>query len=274
MSGLQRSGPAMVSMLCLALSGAIAAADALTQLGVPVEIARQEVNAGVEHGRVDYSMAAAAFKAASEPVRAQLTQAAIGWAKSYTASDEFKVQYAAMREARRPPAPGFEGTPEDQRQRALDEQTKEVETAEAALASMDVETRRQAEDAIRQAAAAIRQLDTPEMRTMQLAGIRYARADAEARHLEVTRRWEAEYPEAPSRLIARRLQTFLDVSADVDFSAKLEPRNGRMRFVDPAYERRSSEWKLCYRAGKAAVDAAREAATAWLLELDPARARP
>lgn len=269
-----RSGPAIVAALSLALSGAMAASDALNQLGVSVEIARQQVHAGIERGRVDYSVAAPAFKVAPDSVRANLAQAAIAWAKSYTASPAFRAEYAAMRDARTPPAPGFEGTPEDERQQLLDEQNKEIEKSEAALASMDPEMRQQMEDAMRQAAAAIRQLETPEMRNMQLAGIRFGRTEAAAKHQEAMQRWEAEYPEAPSLVIARRLKMFLEVSADVDFSAKLEPRNGRMQFVDAAYEARSSDWKLCYRAGPGAVGAARQAAAAWLTELDPAPERP
>ena len=269
-----KGGPAIAAALALALSGAVAASDALNQLGVSVEIAREQLHAGIVRGHVDYSVAAPAFKVAPDSVRANLALAAIAWAKSYTASPAFRAEYAAMRDARKPPAPDFEGTPEDERQQQLDEQYKEIEKSEAALASMDPEARTQMEDAMKQAAAAIRQLDTPEMRNMQLAGIRYARAEASAKHQEAIQRWAAEYPEAPSVIIARRLKMFLEVSADVDFAAKLEERNGRMRFVDAAYEARSSEWKLCYRAGPGAVNAARDAATAWLKELEPAHERP
>jgi hypothetical protein len=106
------------------------------------------------------------------------------------------------------------------------------------------------------------------MRTMQLAGIRYARAAAAEKHAAAVRTWEAQYPADPSRLIARRLRAFLDVSAEVDYTATLESRGGAMRFTNAAYESKSSEWKLCYRAGKETVDAARESAARWLNELE------
>lgn len=41
-----------------------------------------------------------------------------------------------------------------------------------------------------------------------------------------------------------------------------------MVFADPGLEDKSSEWKLCYRAGREAVDAAREAAKAWITEIE------
>lgn len=261
----------MVAAVCLAVAGAMSAADALSQLGVSVEVARQEVIAGVERGLVNHAVAAPTFKAASGAVRAQLAQGAIAWAKTYTASAEFQTEYAGRRNARKPVAPDFQGAPEDERQRMLDDQTQDIEKSKAALASMDLEMRKQMEDAMNQAAAAMRQLDTPEMQKMQLAGIRHTRAEATAKHKETLQKWEAEYPEDPALLIARRLKTFLDISADVDYAATLEPRNGRMRFVDAAYEARSREWKLCYRAGQEAVDAARNAAAAWLKELAAAK---
>ncbi len=43
----------------------------------------------------------------------------------------------------------------------------------------------------------------------------------------------------------------------------------RMRFEDPLLEKKPGEWKLCYRAGREAVAAARAAATAWLATLQP-----
>jgi hypothetical protein len=113
MYSMNKRRPAMVAAVCLAVAsaitaaGAIAATDALGQLGVSVEIARQEVNAAVEHGLVNYAVAAPAFRAASGSVRAQLAQGAIAWAKSYTASTEFKTEYAGMRQARKPGPPDF-----------------------------------------------------------------------------------------------------------------------------------------------------------------------
>jgi hypothetical protein len=56
----------------------------------------------------------------------------------------------------------------------------------------------------------------------------------------------------------------MEISATVDFEAKLE---GSM-FANPEYEKKSDQWKQCYRAGKAVITAAREEVTAWLKELE------
>lgn len=70
-------------------------------------------------------------------------------------------------------------------------------------------------------------------------------------------------------LIAARLRQFLDATKDVAFDAKLLPAGGGlMKFADPQYESRSTYWKMCYRAGKAPVEAARAFAADWLRQLE------
>lgn len=50
----------------------------------------------------------------------------------------------------------------------------------------------------------------------------------------------------------------------VDFDAKLVPAGRLVRFADPRYEEKPPTWKLCFRSGREAVAAAREAAQGWL----------
>ena len=75
---------------------------------------------------------------------------------------------------------------------------------------------------------------------------------------------EKKIPSDPNQMIKQRLTDFLELSASVDFGATL---NGSM-FANPEYEAKSQEWKMCYRAGKAVIAAAREEAQAWLKELE------
>ncbi|WP_315819271.1 hypothetical protein [Paraflavitalea speifideaquila] len=74
---------------------------------------------------------------------------------------------------------------------------------------------------------------------------------------------EKRFPANAHELIKQRLKEFLDIAATVDFDASL---NGSM-FANPEYEAKSGQWKMCYRAGKEVVTAAREEAQAWLKEL-------
>ena len=75
---------------------------------------------------------------------------------------------------------------------------------------------------------------------------------------------EKRMPADPDELIRKRLQEFLDISATVDFDAEL---NG-YSFADKRYESKSNQWKMCYRAGREVITAAREEAKKWLAELE------
>ena len=75
---------------------------------------------------------------------------------------------------------------------------------------------------------------------------------------------EKKYPSDPDEMVKKRLKDFLAISATVDFDAEL---NGWL-FVDPDYEKKPAEWKMCYRAGKNVVMAAREEAQKWLDEIN------
>jgi hypothetical protein len=81
------------------------------------------------------------------------------------------------------------------------------------------------------------------------------------------KRWGEQYPADHNVLIAKRLHEFLTVSADVNFDAKLKVENSVKVFVDPQFEEKPPEWKMCYRAGREATQAARAAATQWLKEI-------
>ena len=75
---------------------------------------------------------------------------------------------------------------------------------------------------------------------------------------------EKRMPADPEELIRKRLQEFLDISATVDFDAEL---NG-YSFADKRYEAKGNQWKMCYRAGREVIAAAREEAKKWLAELE------
>jgi flagellar biosynthesis GTPase FlhF len=250
------------------LAGVMVAAQALpAQIGMSEATARSEALRSAEGGAVNYGVARKAFKAVDGAARAQLAAGAIAWAKAYTASPAFQQAYTAQRAAMKPKPPTFDGTPEEELARERAKQDKSQEDSRKAIAAMPPEQRKMMEEAMAAAAEALKQMDTPEMRKMQLDGIRMQREGRMARHAEEMKKWEANYPTDPKPLIAKRLQAFLDVSAGVDYGAKLEPRDGTMRFVDPVLERKDANWKLCYRAGRETVEAARAAATAWLAEL-------
>lgn len=78
---------------------------------------------------------------------------------------------------------------------------------------------------------------------------------------------EKKYPARVNDLIRLRLQEFLDVTATINFDAKLVTRKGKQYFEDPALEKKDDEWKRLFRCGKETITAARTYAQGWLKSL-------
>jgi hypothetical protein len=133
---------------------------------------------------------------------------------------------------------------------------------------MDAATRKTMEEGIKQMMAQFEAMEKDPTQRAQLKDMLDAqRAEGLARHEEAVAEWNKRTPADPKTLIADRIREFLETSADLDYTAKLAKRGTLMRFENEDYEAKSSQWKLCFRAGKEAVDAARVFAQAWLTEL-------
>lgn len=76
-----------------------------------------------------------------------------------------------------------------------------------------------------------------------------------------------ELEKDPKVQLKHRLEAFLAATDDVDYAAKTRDSGGYRRFADDAYEAKPAEWKMCYRAGKAAGEAIRAFAKEWAAEL-------
>jgi hypothetical protein len=250
-------------LLCVACVIATPAAQgALAQLGYDEPEAKNVLLSVVSSGSVYVASGAGrVFKAAPAATQKAIVESLIGWAKGYSASAEFTRAYAASREASKP-------RPPDPNAGSVDEKKQQDEIAKMKkmAASLPPEQRK----AIEEAARMMEDMQKdPEMRQLQAEGAKMARKAAEDEYKRDLAKWNEEHPENPNVLIAKRLRAFLDVSSGVDFSAKLVPSGDQLKFADPNLEKKSAEWKLCFRAGPAAVAAARNAASAWLKEIAP-----
>lgn len=88
------------------------------------------------------------------------------------------------------------------------------------------------------------------------------------REMEDYRRALAEnQPADPKAKLRDSLTKFLESTQDVPKSAELIRQGRVLRFADPALEGKPSEWKLAFRAGPEALEAARAFGRGWLAEL-------
>jgi hypothetical protein len=78
--------------------------------------------------------------------------------------------------------------------------------------------------------------------------------------------WKKNYPEDPTGMVKMGLERYLTLVKSVDFNASLTPpdKYGIKKFVNPAYESKSPQWKAIYRAGREVNQVATEFAKEWL----------
>ena len=254
-----------LGVAAVGVAGVLIAQSALASLGVGDGAGKQIVDDWLGSGNLNLSPAAKAFKAAAPASRAALVKNAIAWAKTYTESPAFKAAYEKERQASRPSPPEVNGTVDDELARQRAERRKGIEDMKKNLAQMTPEIRKAMESAIKEAEASNQKMDTdPKMVAMFRQMVEAQRAEDQEAYKGRLAAFEKRWPADPKTLVARRLQEFLDISKDVAFDAKLVPAGKLMRFADPQYEEKPPTWKLCYRAGREAVAAAREAAQGWL----------
>lgn len=249
----------------VAVTATLGAQAVPSQLKLNEQEARQQLLDSLTRGGPVLGAAARAFVALPATARVAVVNAGVAWMKTYVNSAPFKTAYAQASENAKPMAPDAQETVDQELKRKQDEQLKDLAESRKMLAIVPAAERPAMEQMLKDMEAQIKSPDTTQMLRMQ---IELERKDRSAAHADDMKKWQEDYPGNPLVLVARGLQEFLTTSADVDFAAKLvRSPSGQMRFENADYESKSREWKLCFRAGREAVGAARAAATAWLKEL-------
>jgi hypothetical protein len=256
-----------LGLALVAGSAALVAQNTLASLGIEEADARRDIVYALEQGYVNYFPARNAFKAAAPAARATLVKTAMAWAQAYTQTPAFKAAYEKARAEAAPKAPTLRNVDQElAKQKA--ERRKGIEDAKANLSKMPAEMRDQMAKTIKEMEAQNARMEAdPQMAAMMRQGVEMQNTEDKRRYQNDVAAHAERYPADPAVLIAKRLRRFLEVSKDVDYTAKLVARDGRQHFVNPQYEAKPSEWKLCFRAGREPVDAARAAAQAWLTAL-------
>lgn len=204
------------------------------------------------------------FRAAAPARKAAIVGGIGAMLKAYTRTAAFRTRYAEYWDANRPQPPAAPKSSAD-RDKETDESIAKMEES---IKSMAPEMRKQMEEMVKQVKAqqAAMRNDT-QMQQMIESASNQQEQDARQRHQAAVRKYETDHPKNPDDLIANRLREFLALSATVDYEARLVKSGGLMRFERAEFEAKPAEWKLCFRAGKDAADAARAFASEWLKEL-------
>jgi flagellar biosynthesis GTPase FlhF len=202
--------------------------------------------------------------------RASIVRAVGDFAKAFTTSDTFRQWYARYRDQHKPSPPEALKSMDESRKEQIAAMKTQIAEQEKAAASAPNEQKALYKDIIASMKKALTDLENTDKSQDASMNqyIQQANEAAEKDYKQKLADFEREYPAGdPRPLVKKRLQTFLKSTENVDFNAKLVQKGKVMVFENPAYEKKDSNWKLAYRAGKDATQAARAFAQTWMKQL-------
>jgi len=263
----------LAASLVLAAGGRPAAQTALAQLGVTEAAARtfvlNEIRGPATGRRSDIAIAGTrAFLKLPPAARAAAATGLFAWAKAYVNSPAFKVAYDGYRRDRIPQARQHALSVDEAVKQETDQLLAGMEQMRQGISGLPPADQTKVLEKLKEAQAMLTNPDIIKARRAALEAERERESGGDA---ELARTVEEEMPADPQRLFARRLREFLDVTADVNFSARTINLTGGtdgLEFVDRADRQRHFMWQESALVGPEATAAARTAAQAWLNEID------
>lgn len=192
----------------------------------------------------------------------------LAYTKKQVSSPVFIKEYNDERNSRKPQPDNIE-KPEEVRQRMINDYKKGIQDIEKMLATADAATKTSFEKLVADNKKRLAEAEDVNSKTNQQLRksyedqLQYGKAAFDKRMAD----WEIQYPANPQLFVKKRLEQFLTETADIDFDAATELKNGKRVFVNTAYERKSNRWKMAYRAGKEVVETARTFVQQWLQEI-------
>lgn len=257
--------PACLLMVIILVQSFRYADQILKQLGISDEDAQYNIYANFEKGELSFPTSSL-LKSLIPEKRAATVKELGDYIRQYTSSVAFQEQYRDDREAARPV-------------HAKEKIVKELEDVKKQKAELEKESQAAAGDMKKLLGATLSLLEMQQKAlenpgnpgstegALYIAGFLGTAIVSEEEFQAALVKFEQEYPASVNAMLRKRLQQFLDLTADIDFNAKLEKRGAQTVFADPALEAKSYHWKLCFRSGRETITAARSYAQQWLSEL-------
>jgi hypothetical protein len=242
--------------------------DLWRQLGISKQEGSASIGNSFLNGYLEY-WGARNIKNIASGDRVAIVKDLAAYAKQYVGSEVFKKEYGQYRISYKPQPPMPAKTLDQIRGEYVKALRESLTAMEGFQKSGNADLKKAADKALPDLQKQLKDAEDPNNKVLKIqADYEQKRFDAENKmYIEKTALWEKEYPADPRPLIKKRLQKFLDITADVDFDAELKEKGNKKFFVNPDYERKSNEWKQAFRAGKDVTMAARAFAEQWIKEL-------
>jgi len=239
-----------------------------TRLGIPESRAVENIRQSFLEGYL-YTYGASSAKNVALGDRASIAVDVLTYTKSYVSSPAFIKAYEEARKAATPVKPVQPRSKEQIQREKIAELDKTIADGEQSMKTLPkdlIEPFKEVQQMLKDQKKDYENPDS-EMLALLVSSESYIYSSANARYQEELEQWQKDYPSDHKIMIKARLESFLQLTADVDYNAALKEEYHKKKFVNSAYEKKPAEWKMAYRAGKPAVDAARTFAKAWLTEL-------
>ena len=262
----------VIAIVCIGLFSFTvrSASEAVFQrLGMSQSEADQNISRSILQGYLSHA-GARNMKSIAVGDRAAVVKDLMLYARQYTKSEAFQKQYEALRAQQKPEAPVAAESAVDIRTKMVADLKKSIKSTEEAMAKMNDETKKMMDESLAMLKAQLKEYENPESEMVKLlaSGSAQTYAYEQEAYKEKLVKWEKQYPANSQAFVKVRLQQFLNETKDIDFNAALQDNGrGKMKFVNPAFEAKSSDWKKAFRAGKDATTTARQMAQQWLQEL-------
>jgi hypothetical protein len=193
------------------------------------------------------------------------------YVKDFTKTEDFKKRYNEYRENMKPSAPEKPKTMAELKQENKQSLQQSIEEMKKTKASMPADQQAMFDETIKMMEEQLKEIDDPNnvIYSPEMDQYNQQAYDMQMeQHKKDIADWEAKYPvNKPNSLIKTWLESFLEMSKDVDFNAQTAIDQNRTLFVKQEYERKDYMWKLCFRGGKETTEAGRKFAQTWLNEL-------
>ncbi|MCW3091725.1 MAG: hypothetical protein JWP81_2794 [Ferruginibacter sp.] len=195
----------------------------------------------------------------------------LAYSKQYVSSDAFKKQYEQERKNAKPHEPELKPvrTKAQIQKDEIASTEKSIRELEKNMKGMDAAMQKNMKPMMEFLTKTLKDYQDPNHQyfTSLVLFEKNENEQILERYKRDTEAWEKNYPADYTSIIKARLQQFLAVTRDVDFNAELKTAYNKKVFVNPQYERKSTEWKQAFRAGKEITAMARAFAEQWLSEL-------
>lgn len=240
----------------------------LKQLGISKVDADSKIKNSIFGGSLDaYGLRNAKNLATGN--RTAVTKDLLIYVKKQVATPAFVKEYSAMRENAKPNLLVTKSV-EDFNKERIDEARKNVADMEKLVKTAPATLKPTYDKMLEDAHKQLTEAENPNNKIL----VRYRQnyksnlEFSETANKKLLADWEAKYPTNHMLYVKKRLEQFMQESADIDFDAQLVEKNGKKYFVNKAYESKGNRWKMGFRAGREVVEPARDFVQQWITEIE------